>query len=68
MTAPCSVAEERTPPSVLTTGLTIGTGLNEENVERWREVAGRLVLFVRLVKRHEEILLDRQGGLGKQED
>lgn len=52
---------------MLTAGLTVGTGLNEEDVEGRREVSGCLILFVRLVKRHEEILLDRQGGLEEQE-
>lgn len=52
-------------PSVLTTGLSIGTGLDEEDVERRREVPGGLVLLVSLVKGHEQVLLDRQGGLGK---
>lgn len=53
--------------TTLTTGLTVGTGLNEENIEwRW-EVPGCLVLLVCLVERHEEILLHRQGGLGGQE-
>jgi len=41
--------------------------LDEEDVERRREVSGCLVLLVRLVERHEEILLDRQGGLVEQE-
>lgn len=49
---------------MLTTGLSIGTGLDEEDVERWREVPGGLILLVSLVKGHEQVLLDRQGGLG----
>lgn len=52
-------------PSLLTTGLSVGTGLDEEDVERRREVPGSLVLLVSLVKGHEQVLLDRQGGLGK---
>jgi len=65
--APRCVAEHHAPPSLLTAGLTVGTGLDEEDVERRREVSGCLVLLVRLVERHEEILLDRQGGLVEQE-
>lgn len=53
-----------TAPLVLTTGLSIGAGLDEEDVERRREVPGGLVLLVSLVKGHEQVLLDRQGGLG----
>lgn len=52
---------------MLTTGLTIGTGLNKKNVEGRRQVPGCLVLLVCLVERHEEVLLDRQGGLEEQQ-
>lgn len=55
-------------PSVLTTGLSVGTGLDEEDVERWREVPGGLVLLVSLVEGHEQVLLHRQGGLGNDRD
>lgn len=51
-------------PLVLTAGLPVGAGLDEEDVEgRW-QVAGCLVLLVRLVEGHEEVLLHGQGGLG----
>lgn len=51
-------------PPVLTAGLPVGAGLDEEDVEgRW-QVAGCLVLLVRLVEGHEEVLLHGQGGLG----
>lgn len=52
---------------MLTTGLTIGTGLNKKNIERRWQVSGCLVLLVCLVERHEEVLLDRQGGLEEQQ-
>lgn len=51
-------------PPVLTAGLPVGAGLDEEDVEGWWQVAGCLVLLVSLVKGHEEVLLHGQGGLG----
>ena len=54
----------RTPSSrSLTAGLTVGTGLDKEYIERWREVPGCLVLLVNLLKRHGEVLLDGERGL-----
>lgn len=51
-------------PPVLTAGLPVGAGLDEEDIEgRW-QVPGCLVLLVRLVEGHEEVLLHGQGGLG----
>lgn len=51
------------PGSVLTTGLPVRRGLHEEDVEGRRQVSGRLILFVSLVERHEQVLLHREGSL-----
>lgn len=37
--------------------------MDEEDVERRREVPGGLVLLVSLVEGHEQVLLHREGGL-----
>lgn len=50
---------------LLTTGLSIGIGLNKQDIERWRQVAGNLGLFLDLFKRHGQVLLDWKRGLWK---